>query len=242
MSNDHCSPITRENIQENIDQYGCFIVQVPEDDYSPSFAYTVGLHQRFGHPEIICFGLPLQLMGDLLNNACEEIRQGASFTTDTPYDEFLNNHPVRFLGVDQAYYPYYPAVGCYFYLTQQFPVLQMVWPDKQSLFPWETGFNPNLLRKQPLLDRNTDFMFQEERNLGVFTTRQVLEGKPILYVYHDEEGDWQFHSEQQPIEEDVRLVALAQIVKIDPGIVELHQLSYGQHATRATPEDAWERS
>lgn len=240
MSDDHCPPLTRENIQENIDQHGCFIVQVPADDYLPAFAYTIGLYQRFQHPEIICFGLSLEVMASLLNDACSQIKTGVAFTTDTLYDGFLEGYPVQFLPVDAAYYPYYPAVGCYFYEHASFPVLQLLWPDKQSRFPWEPDFNPDWRRKQPLLDRNADFMFQEEMNLGVFTTKQVLEGKPILYVYNDKEGDWQFHSEEEPIETDVRLVALSSIVGIDPGIVAVHHLSYGQRAWRTSAADQWE--
>ncbi|MBC9912735.1 DUF4262 domain-containing protein [Chitinophaga varians] len=240
MPADHCPPLTRESIQEKIDQHGCFIVQVPADDYLPGFAYTIGLFRRFNHPEIICFGLPLELMASLLNNACDQIKAGVSFTTNTPYKELLENYPVQFLPVDPAYYPYYPAVGSYFYEHASFPVLQLVWPDKQSLFPWDPDFHPALKRRQPLLDRNADFIFQEERNVAVFTTRQVLEGKPILYVYHDEDGDWQFHSEEEPLEEDIKLVALSAIVGIAPGIVAVHQLSYGQQASRASAANTWQ--
>lgn len=240
MSDDHCPPLTRESIQEKIDQYGCFIVQVPADDYLPGFAYTIGLYQRFNHPEIICFGLSLQVMADLLNHACEQIKNGLSFVPNTLCEGFPEDYPVQFLPVDAAYYPYYLGTGTHFYEHTPFPAIQLVWPDKQSRFPWAPDFNPDWRRKQPLLDRDTDFMFQEEKNLGVFTTRQVLEGKPILYVYHDEEGDWQFHSEDEPLEEDVRLVALTAIVGIDPGIVALHQLAYGERAWRASAADEWE--
>ncbi|NML41179.1 DUF4262 domain-containing protein [Chitinophaga sp. G-6-1-13] len=240
MSGDHCPPLTRESIQEKIDQHGCFIVQVPADNYLPAFAYTIGLHQRFNHAEIICFGLSLELMASLLNDACDQIKNGASFTTSILYKGFLEDYPVQFLLVDPAYYPYYPAAGCYFYKHASFPSLQLVWPDKQSHFPWEPDFNSDWHRKQPLLDRDADFMFQEEKNVAVFTTRQVLEGKPILYAYHDEDGDWQFHSEDEPLEEDIKLVALSAIVEIDPGIVAIHHLSYGQRAWRPSAADKWE--
>ncbi|WP_211999857.1 DUF4262 domain-containing protein [Chitinophaga sp. HK235] len=242
MSDDQCQhlPVSKEKIQEKINQYGCFIVQVPEDDYLPAFAYTIGLYQQYGHPEIICFGLSVELMASLLNDTCDLIKQGQAFAPCTSYDDFLDNYPVQFLTVDQAYYPYYLGTGCFFYDHSRFPALQLIWPDKQSLFPWEPEFNPNWLRKQPLLDRNSDFMFQEEKNLAVFTSRQILEGSPILYVYHDEDGDWQFLSEEETDEQDVRIVALSEIVKIDPGIKELHLLSYDQRAWRASAKDKWE--
>ncbi|RBL88215.1 DUF4262 domain-containing protein [Chitinophaga flava] len=242
MSNDHCQhlPISKEKIQKKIDQYGCFIVQIQEDDYLPAFVYTIGLYQQYGHPEIICFGLSVEVMASLLNDACDLIKKGQSFAPGTSYDDFLDNYPVQFITVDQAYYPYYLGTGCFFYGHNRFPALQLIWPDKQSLFPWEPEFNPNWLRKQPLLDRNSDFMFQEEKNLAVFTSRQILEGSPILYIYHDEDGDWQFLNEEETKEQDVRIVALSEIAKIDPGIKELHLLSYGQRAWRASPKDKWQ--
>jgi hypothetical protein len=39
----------------------------------------------------------------------------------------------------------------------------------------------------------SEFRFSEPENLGVFVCDNVrLHGMPILYVSHDEEGDWQF--------------------------------------------------
>lgn len=39
---------------------------LPEDD-QPGWAYTVGLSQTFEHPELILFGLPLDVAHVLLN-------------------------------------------------------------------------------------------------------------------------------------------------------------------------------
>lgn len=67
-----------------------------------------------------------------------------------------------------------------------------MWPDKEHNFPWDENFNTDWKFKQPLLDRNTDFKFYERRNLGVYSTSQAQEGNPILYVYHNDDGDWNF--------------------------------------------------
>lgn len=153
---------------------------VEPDDYLPGYAYTIGLHQKFNHPEIICFGLSTNSLGDLLNNACASISNNSPLNTDIFYGEFIKNYPIQFLSVDKSYHSDYMAIGNIFYRTDNYPSLQMVWPDKQSLFRWEQGFNPNLKFKQPLPDRNTDFKFYEERNAGVYTTSHVLKGKPIF--------------------------------------------------------------
>jgi len=94
----------------------------------------------------------------------------------TGYPDFLEEYNVQFLPVSKDRYSDYSGYGHWFYKGWDFPVLQIVWPDKQSFFPWEESFNPDWRFKQPLLDRNIDFKFREERNVAVFTTRQVLGG------------------------------------------------------------------
>jgi len=41
----------------NISNYGLQVIMVSGTDYSPSFAYSIGLFETYKHPEIICFGL-----------------------------------------------------------------------------------------------------------------------------------------------------------------------------------------
>ena len=115
-----------------------------------------------------------------------------------------------------------------------------MWPDKQALFPWDEGFNPDWKFKQLLLDRNSDFKFREERNSAVFTTRQVLEGLPILRVVHDADGSWQFLCDTPYDEADLKIVALEEIVKRDPTVNELFQLNYSWHALREAIGEEWQ--
>lgn len=118
--------------------------------------------------------------------------------------------------------------------------MQIVWPDKQALFPWEENFNPAWKAGQPLLDRNLDFKFREELNVAVFTTRQVLEGLPILRVIHEAEGDWQFLCDTTYDVADLKIVALEQLTKRDPTINDLFQLNYGWQARRIVEAADWQ--
>ena len=90
-----------------------------------------------------------------------------------------------------------------------------------------------------MLDRNIDFKFYEERNLGVYTTKQTFKGDPILYVYHDKDGDWQFHTSLKPELGESMLVCLEEITKLDPTINELYNLQLGWQAWRGSKEDEW---
>lgn len=91
-----------------------------------------------------------------------------------------------------------------------------------------------------MLDRNTNFKFREKRNVAVFTTRQVLEGLPILRVVHDADGSWQFLCDTTYDVADLKVVLLEEIVKRDPTVNKLFQLNYGWHAFREAVGAKWQ--
>ena len=66
-------------MRSDIETYGWHVIKVLEDDEGPGFAFTIGLFKRFGHPELIVFGLPLDTMHEMLNAAGEaEMPDGPS--------------------------------------------------------------------------------------------------------------------------------------------------------------------
>lgn len=88
---------------------------------------------------------------------------------------------------------------------------------------------------------NTDWKFHDDPNTACFTTTFVLDGSPIQRVYHDYEGDWQFHgsSDQPTADFDAKLVCLADMIRRDTSLNELHDLPYGWRAERSAPTDEW---
>ncbi|NDV59731.1 DUF4262 domain-containing protein [Bacteroides sp. 519] len=231
----------KKTILSNIETYGCHLALIEPDNYLPGFVYTIGLHKKFNHPEIICFGLHNEIMGAILNHARDLIKQGASFEPGKPYGGFLKGYDIQFLEVEKEFYADYVGYAGWFYDNSfDFPLLQIVWPDKQHNFPWDKAFNPDWKFRQPLLDRNTDFKFYEERNLGVYTTKQAFEGEPILFVYHNKDGNWQFHTTSEPNTDDAQLVCLEEIIKLDPSINEVYHLQYGWRAWRESSNAEWE--
>lgn len=228
-------------INGNIEQYGCHLIVIEADNYLPAFVYSIGLYQKFGQPDIICIGLKTEVAAATINHACELIKNGETLQTKKPYADFLSGYDIQFIEVAKEYYRDYVGYASCFYQSSEFPLWQLVWPDKQHNYPWDTGFNPAWKFQQPLLDRNTDFKFYEERNLGVFTTRQAFNGDPILYVYHNADGDWQFHTSNEPNLADTMLVSLEEITKLDPGINTLFDLPLGWRAFRTGKEGEWIR-
>ena len=242
MTTDHAQHDreAEERIIHDVEKYGCHIAILEPDNYLPGFAYTIGLYKTFGHAEIICFGLPAKTMTALLNDACDIIRKGGSFVAGKLYEELLNDYNIQFLEVNKASYRDYVGYAGWFNGNFDFPLLQLVWPDKQHHFPWEENFNPDWQFLQPLLDRNMDFRFREKKNLGVFVMKQAFEGKPIVKVYHSHDGDWEFHTGEEYEIADVILVALEQMTKLDPSINDIFHLPLGYQAWRERKEERWE--
>ncbi|MCC3160272.1 DUF4262 domain-containing protein [Hymenobacter sp. 15J16-1T3B] len=236
----HDEAAAEQQLVSDIEKYGCHIILILGDDYLPSFVYSVGLTKTYGHPEIICFDLPREVLFSVVDMAHELIKTGRALKPGQSYDDFLEGYDVQFVPVNNEYYPDYLSYARWFYGSNEaFETLQLVWPDKQHRFPWDEGFNPNWRLKQPLLDRNTDFKFYEERDLGVFVTQAVLDGQPILTVEHDDEGDWLFWGEDRPTADNMKLVCLEELVKRDPTLNDLHQLRPGWWAWRDQPEETW---
>jgi hypothetical protein len=227
-------------VNDNIENYGCHLTLIEGDNYMPAFVYSIGLFKKFKHPEIICFGLKTDIAASIINHACDLIKNGETLTVGKLYKGFLEGFSIQFLQVDKEYFPDYVGYAGWFYnQTFDFPLLQLVWTDKQNNFPWDKDFNVNWKFKQPLLDRNTDFKFYEERNLAVYTTWQAFNGDPILYVYHNENGDWQFHTSLEPDLSDIMLVCLEEITKLDFSINKIGHLQFGWRAWRNSKDEEW---
>lgn len=85
------------------------------------------------------------------------------------------------------------------------------------------------------------YKFKESKNQAVFTCLHIInESKPILYVKHDDEGDWQFLCGENHATEDARIIALQEIVRMDPGIRKISNLKCGQAAIRESKESDWQ--
>ena len=90
----------------------------------------------------------------------------------------------------------------------------------------------------------SEWPFEDPPNVAVFTTTAVVKDrKPILRVTHDDDdGAWQFHTGQSVDSSEAMIVALREIVKLDPSIASLADLPYGWIATRESVASEWKRS
>ena len=231
-----------ENTKLNIEKFGLQVIMVGSTSYSSSFSYSVGLWETYNHPEVICFGLSNDLGHAIINDVAEIIKQGEFISVGKEYTEIFDKSRATFLEVDRRNIKDYFAAALNYYEDKEFKAVQLIWTDRNDKFPWEENFEEEFLYKQPLLDRNADFKFNEPKNLTTFTTRQWLdENKPILRVFHDDDGDWQFLTGDQ-MPEDIKIVALEQLTIKDRTLNEVFDLEYGEEAEREYVGGKWIRS
>jgi hypothetical protein len=84
--------------------------------------------------------------------------------------------------------------------------------------------------------------FADKPNTASITTRQVLEGAPILLVTHDaDDGSWQFLCGTTDDPADARIVGLGQMYKRDLSLGELAELPEGWRASRISADHPWQR-
>jgi hypothetical protein len=225
--------------KNNIIKYGLQVISVSGSEYLPSFSYSIGLFETYKQPEIICFGLPQNLGHEIINDVADLIQSGEQIKCNTNYANIFRNSRAEFLKIDDRNIIDYFGAALNYYGDIKFPALQLIWTDTNDKFPWEEDFEENFLHDQPLLDRNAEFKFREAKNLAIFTTKQWLENdKPILRVVHEIDGDWQFLTGDQ-MPEDIRIVALEQMILRDETLNEVFDLDYGYSLDREFIGDEW---
>jgi hypothetical protein len=120
-------------------KFGWAAVGIFSED-EPPWMYTVGLQDTHDHPELVIYGLPLNLMHELLASAVQEIEQGKRFEPGTLADGVIAGYKVAVVKVDEPLDPRYPLnVATFFKEDDLIEAVQFVWPQEGGEFPWQEG-------------------------------------------------------------------------------------------------------
>jgi hypothetical protein len=141
--------VSDQKVLDDVAQHGWHVMKVLELSDLPGWACSIGLHHNFNHPEVVVFGLNSDLMHSIIKSVCDNVRSGKRFEDGRQYPELIEAYSCTFKTVNVVWY--YPFLGYanWFYKGTDYPVLQCIWPDKKSLYPWEPGFNRNWQSAQP---------------------------------------------------------------------------------------------
>ncbi len=144
-----------ERARRDVKRVGWHMVGVPGEGHTPGLVFTIGLWKTYHHPELLIVTPrdPQAFDGNLTAMA-ERIAAGETFAAGKTYDGLFGTFAGSLRKVRSLWYPEYLGTALGFYETDDFPVLQLFWPDREGLFPWQSGFDPDLFGAQPLLDES----------------------------------------------------------------------------------------
>lgn len=128
-------------LRERVRDEGWTAVMVAADYQGgfPSFIYTLGLYQVARTPDFIITGIPAELAYGIIKSLAVRARSGESFQDWQHLSEVANSPLVLRRIMDE-----FANQRCRMseaVLGEIGPYLQVVWPDKSGLFPWDPGFD-----------------------------------------------------------------------------------------------------
>jgi len=135
-------------ILETITKYGWTIMYVHGNAPHPDFAFSIGVSERFGHPEFVVAGLDRAPSAWVLNRLGEHVRDGRVF--DPSHEGsgllsgiLLNDARIAFRTIERVRYRQLFGTAMWYYGGDEFPMLQVFIPDPQGHFPWDPVFSEN---------------------------------------------------------------------------------------------------
>lgn len=157
----------------DIARTGWHLVVVGGEDGAPGFIYTVGLWQRYRHPELMIVApdeKPEGFVGNLTALA-KRVATGEALKPNVPIEGAFGKHKGVARQIHENWYPSFLGIAGAVYNSFDFPALQVYWPDRQGLYAWEAQADPELFRVQPLLDQENPIF----ANLGQAEIGLLLE-------------------------------------------------------------------
>ena len=146
------SDAIERKLREDVEKHGWHVLNVlSKGGTSPGWSYSVGLFHTFGHPEIVVVGLPPDTGHAIINDVGAAIRAGRRLEDGMVDAGFLEGYDSLFRQVPASRYESHFGRAIDFYGGTDFPVLQLVYPDREGRWPWEEGVAAGFREAQPVL-------------------------------------------------------------------------------------------
>ncbi|MCE2029466.1 DUF4262 domain-containing protein [Sessilibacter corallicola] len=127
-----------EKALKDIEEHGCHILHVMEEDEYPRFTYSIGIEKTSGQPEIIITGLKQEIAHWIANEYNNRVRAGEVFKPNEYYSDFLEGFEVTFKEVAQEHYSEHFGWANWLYNSNNFKVLQLIYPNTSGFWPWDS--------------------------------------------------------------------------------------------------------
>lgn len=139
-------------VRADIERVGWHVVLIPPDERTAGWAHTVGLLERFDHPELLVFGGDLERIGPLLNAVAARVREGARLEAGSLLEGIVQGLPLAVRAVAPRWVEPFLGNAAWHAERPDLPALQILWPDPAGRFPWDPGFDPAWRDDQPRLE------------------------------------------------------------------------------------------
>ena len=122
------------------------------DPPTPAYAYTIGVPELVGFPEITVFGLTPVASNGLITLVVDALRGGTEIPLTVELIGLLDNDlrcmfaPVD---IDEARGTF--ATLDAWYRGQPYAVVQLLYPDRNGFMPYETGYDQRMKYAQPVI-------------------------------------------------------------------------------------------
>jgi hypothetical protein len=142
-----------EKTRQDITKYGCAVIHVMEEPGFPPFAYSVGITEQTGEPEVLVIGLKRDLAHFVVNEYNNRVRAGERFSSGQLYSDFLGGFDVLAEEVPTSEFDEYFGHCLALYGGPKFRVLQLVYPTTEGVWPWSEHASEYFRNRQPVLAR-----------------------------------------------------------------------------------------
>jgi hypothetical protein len=140
-----------QKLLHDVAEFGWHCIKIMEDDGRPSWAFSIGLYETWGHPELVLFGLNGDTAHRIMGIVAEGLAKGNRPTLSAPTEDLLCGYACHYVRVPQNQYAEHVGFALWYYEGANFPLYQIVWPSKEGLFPWDVQATASFRQLQPVL-------------------------------------------------------------------------------------------
>ncbi|MCJ2184524.1 DUF4262 domain-containing protein [Novosphingobium sp. 1949] len=134
---------------DNVRQYGWTRTKILADEIGPGFSFTTGFWANVQQPELLIFSLKDEISHDVFWDLFRDGQKGEAIPVGVKTSAVFGNLPAYAFPVARRFYQEYLGWSGWFYGgSEEFPCLQIVWPDRSGIFPWEPEFDQEMIGDQ----------------------------------------------------------------------------------------------
>ena len=133
---------------DNIRQHGWLRTAALAEEAKPGFSYTTGFAVNAGRPELMIFSTSDEVVHEMFWVLFRRAKAGQDLPIGRRTNDFFSNLPAYAFPIAKRHFANYLGWSRWFYRGDAFSCLQIVWPDRAGVFPWEAGFDEEFVADQ----------------------------------------------------------------------------------------------